>query len=143
MKDVNKVFLIGRLTKSISEENKNYTMVGQTPKASISLAVNRSVKKGDTYSDEANFFDIALWGKRAETLKPYLGKGTQIAVVGELHQERWEKDGKTNSRIVVNADDIQLIGGKGKQGDSSGSKESSGGSSNPQGEMDFPEDVPF
>lgn len=145
MKDINNTILVGRLTRTISDDPKDSGHL-QTGLSYIkfSIAVNSSKKnESGKYEDVPNFFDVQAYGKLAENLKPYLQKGTQVVIKGSLKQERWEKDGKTNSRIVVNADDIQLIGGKGKQGDSSGSKESSGGSSNPQGEMDFPEDVPF
>ena len=55
MTDLNKVYLIGRLTKSVSEDERGFGYVGQTAKAIVSLAVNRSVKKGDKYETEVNY----------------------------------------------------------------------------------------
>lgn len=107
-RDINRVTLVGRLTR---DAELRYTS-GGTPNASFSLAVNRSVKKGDQWTDEASFFDVILWGKMGESLAKYLLKGSQIAVDGELRQERWEKDGQKHSKVQIVADTIQLLGGK-------------------------------
>lgn len=145
MTDLNKIYLIGRLTKSVSEDEKAFGYVGQTAKATVSLAVNRSVKKGDKYENEVNYFYVNIWGKTAENLKPYLNKGTQICVEGSLHQNRWEKDGKKYDRIEINADNIQLLGGK-KEGGSSNVSSSNNAPSAQQGfdpAEGFQEDIPF
>ncbi len=138
MADINHVTLIGRLTR---EAELKYTSGGMAI-ANLSLAVNRRVKKGEQWTEEVSFFEIVLFGKTAEGLKPYLLKGKQIAVEGELKQERWEKDGQSRSKVVINASNVQLLGGNEKQtqqgGQSSGYQaqvEHSAGS--------FPEDIPF
>jgi hypothetical protein len=41
---------------------------------------------------------------------PYLVKGQQLAITGELVQDRWEQDGVKRSRVKVNVADIQLLG---------------------------------
>lgn len=108
MADINNTTIIGRLTRD--------TEIAYTPSgmaiATLSIAINRKVKKGDEWQDEANYFDVKLFGKQAEGLKQYLTKGKQIGVTGYLHQERWEKDGQKMSKVVINANDIQLLGGK-------------------------------
>ena len=76
-----------------NEKDFGYVGNGQA-RANVSIAVNRSRKNGEQWIDEANFFDVTIWGKTAENLKPYLQKGKQIAVDGYLKQDRWEKDGK-------------------------------------------------
>ncbi len=47
------------------------------------------------------------------TVKPYLTKGKQIAIQGSLRQNRWEKDGQKQSRVVIVADSVELLGGNG------------------------------
>ena len=114
MQDVNSIVVIGRLTRDCggSEREFGYLQNG-TCKANISIAVNESKKMADgSYQDYANYFDVTIWGKTAENLKPYLLKGTQIAVSGRLKQDRWEKDGQKQSRIYINAENIELCGGK-------------------------------
>ena len=44
-------------------------------------------------------------------------KGKQIAVEGELHQDRWEQEGqKQEVKVVIHSSNIQLLGGNDKQG---------------------------
>lgn len=107
MQDLNKVFLIGRLTRDME---LNYTS-GGTACGKLGLAVNESRKTSDGQrTDYANYLEVTIWGKSAEALKPYLLKGKPVAIDGHLHQDRWEKEGKKNSKIVIIADNIQLLG---------------------------------
>ena len=106
--DINRVIIIGHLTR---DEEVTYTPGGMAI-GKISVAVNRRVKKGQDWVDEANYFDVSIFGKQAEGLKPYLTKGKQIAVDGFLKQDRWEKDGQKHSAVKIVANDIQLLGGR-------------------------------
>lgn len=108
MSNTNILALVGRLTR---DAELSYTNNG-TAKAAFSIAVNRSVKKGDAWTDEASFFDLTLWGKTAEGLAKYMAKGQLVAVQGSLKQERWEKDGQKQSRVAIHVDNIELLGGK-------------------------------
>ena len=63
-----------------------------------------------------SFFDLALFGKRAEGLNQYLTKGQQVAVEGSLTQDRWEQDGNKRSKVKIIANNIQLLGGRGQGG---------------------------
>lgn len=107
MKDLNRVVLIGRLTK---DAELRYS-AGGTCFARFSLAVNRSRKTETGYTDEVSFFDCDMAGKTAESLSTYLRKGKQIAVEGELVQQRWQQDGQNKSRVTVFVNQLQLLGG--------------------------------
>ncbi len=106
--DINHVIEIGHLTR---DAEVTYTPVGMAV-GKISIAVNRRVKKGQEWVDEANYFDVSIFGKQAESLKQFLTKGKQIAVDGFLKQDRWEKDGQKHSAVKIIANDIQLLGGR-------------------------------
>lgn len=107
--------------------------------------------------DEVNYFDLTIWGKTAENLKPYLTKGKQVAVEGHLKQDRWEKDGQKFSKVSIVADNIQLLGGKGENASGSyAGNQASGAYQQPQqgyaqtqaqgfaaSADEFPEDIPF
>jgi single-strand DNA-binding protein len=109
MNDINNVTLVGRLTR---DAELKYT-TGGTAISKPSIAVNRSVKKGDEWTSEASFIELEIWGKTAESLCQYLAKGQQVAVTGELKQDRWQdKDGGNRSKVVVTVRSIQLLGGK-------------------------------
>ncbi len=116
--DLNMVALIGRLTR---DAELRYTTSGSAL-CNFSIAVNRRVKKGEQWLDEASFLDITLWGKQGENLNKYLLKGGQVAIQGSLKQDRWEKDGAKMSKVSVHVEDIQLLGGK-PQGGNSGASE--------------------
>ncbi len=162
MTDLNHVTLIGRLTR---DAELKYTPNGFAI-SNFSIAVNRRRKNGEQWVEEANFFDITLYGKSAESLKQYLIKGKQVAVDGELRQDRWEQDGQPRSRVVIAANNIQLLGGGGSSSQGSygaGNKSASYDKGsytadypakseaqnfdapNPYGgnDADFPEDIPF
>ena len=106
--DLNRVILVGRLTR---DAELQYTNSGWAI-TKMGLACNRRRKQGDQWVDEANFFDVTLFGKRGESLSQYLQKGQQIAVEGQLKQDRWEQDGMKRSKVVVEATNIQLLGGR-------------------------------
>ncbi len=109
MKDINTVTLTGRLTRAMEIK---YTPSG-VPVGKFSLAVNRNKKQGDKWVDEASFFECALFGKSSESLAQYLIKGKQVAISGEMRQERWtSQDGQNQSRVVVVISSISLMGSK-------------------------------
>lgn len=105
--DTNIVVLVGRLTR---ESELRFTNSG-TAVGRFSLAVNRMKRSGEQREEEVSFFDITVWGKQAEVLNPYLTKGRQVCVQGELRQSRWEQEGQSRSRVEVVANNIQLLGG--------------------------------
>ena len=54
-----------------------------------------------------------LFGKRADSLAPYLVKGQQVAITGEVKLHEWtNKAGETKQSLEVNVQDVTLIGGK-------------------------------
>jgi single-strand DNA-binding protein len=150
MADINHVVLVGRLTR---DAELKYTSGGQAV-CKFSVAVNRRKKNGDQWEDEANYFDVVLWGRQGESLNQYLVKGKSVGVDGELRQDRWQQDGQNRSKVEIVANNIQLLGGNpGGGGGSSGSGQ--GGSSQPRnndgadqapppaGEDNFADDIPF
>jgi single-strand DNA-binding protein len=124
MADINHVTLIGRLTR---DAELRYTAGGQAV-CKFSIAVNRRRKNGDQWEDEANFFDIVLWGRQGEALNQYLVKGKMIGLEGELRQDRWQQDGQNRSKVEIVANNLQLLGGGGSGGGGNWQAGNSGGS---------------
>ncbi len=151
MSDINVIVLIGRLTR---DSELKYTPSG-LPICRFSIAVNRSKKQDDQWVDEPHYFDIEFYGKSAEGLSKYLLKGRQVAVHGELRQDRWEKDGQQRSKVVIVAATIRPLGsppqGSGDAGgrryasDSVASKPESSNGQTPAspGVDEFTDDIPF
>ena len=90
---------------------------GGTALLKYSRAVNRSQKKGDGWEEYVSYFDVTVWGSRAESLNKNLAKGKRVAVKGYLDQQSWtDKEGKNQSRVVIVADSVQHFGGNQQQG---------------------------
>ena len=138
MADINRVILVGRLTR---DAELKYTNSGLQI-CNFSLAINRRRKNGDQWIDEANFFDCVLMGRSAEAIHRYLVKGKQIGVDGELRQDRWEQDGQRRSKVIVHCNNVQLLGGPGGPGGGGGERSQASGPSEDYGSS-FEDDVPF
>lgn len=147
MADINRVILVGRLTR---DAELKYTATGQAV-CKFSVAVNRRRKNGDQWEDEANFFDVVLWGRQGESLNQYLQKGKLIGIDGELRQDRWQQDGQNRSKVEIVAGNIQLLGGNPGTAASGGQSGQSGGAwqsksnedSLPSSDDNFTDDIPF
>jgi len=137
MADLNHVVLIGRLTR---DAEIKYTAGGQAV-CKFSIAVNRRRKNGDQWEDEANFFDIVVWGRQGESLHPYLLKGKMVGVDGELRQDRWQQDGQNRSKVEIVAGYLQLLGG-GQSQDRQGSRQNNDNSASRTPGDDASHDAP-
>ena len=138
--DLNNYSVIGRMTRDLDERAFAYTPNGKA-RLNISIAVN------DGYGDNqyTSYFDVVVWGKTAENIKPYLGKGKQLCINGRLRQDRWESNGQVNSRVVIVAETVQLLGGRDNGAGSGGNYQQPAQQQVPayNNGGDFPEDIPF
>lgn len=119
MSDINKVLIIGRLTRDIEiKRTNNGGFVGK-----FSLASNRKEKSGDTWTEKPGFFDCVVFGKSAEILKQYTRKGSKLCVDGSLRWSSWEgTDGKKQSKVEIHVEGFQFLDAKpqGEQGEPQG-----------------------
>ncbi|MFC2140261.1 single-stranded DNA-binding protein [Candidatus Auribacterota bacterium] len=108
MANLNKVFLIGNLTK---DPELRYTP-GGSPVVDLDLATSRTyVTKTGEKKEEVCFVRIVAWGRQAETCGEYLSKGSPIFAEGRLHLDSWEtQEGEKRSRLKVHAQRIQFLG---------------------------------
>ena len=105
---LNKVFLIGRLTR----DPEIRFLPSGTQITTFSIAVNRRFRVGEDWREETYYFDIETFGNLAERLGKQLNKGTQILVEGQLRQDRWKtSSGENRSKIKIVADKVNMIGG--------------------------------
>lgn len=139
--DLNNYSVIGRMTRDLDERAFSYTPNGKA-RLNISIAVN------DGYGDNqyTSYFDVVVWGKTAENIKPYLGKGKQICINGRLRQDRWDgNDGAKHSRVVIVAETVQLLGGRDNGAGSGGNYQQPAQQQAPEYDNggEFSEDIPF
>lgn len=108
---MNKVFLIGRLTK---DPELRYTP-SNVASTTFSLAVNRNFTNQNGVR-EADFINIVMWRKQAETAKKYLSKGSLIAVEGRIQTRNYDgADGKKVYVTEVIADNFEFLESKGQR----------------------------
>ena len=102
---MNKVFLIGRLTR---DPELRYTS-SNLPVATFSLAVNRNFTS-QSGEREADFINILVWRKQAENVKNYLTQGSQVAIDGRIQTRTYDgEDGKKRYITEVVADNVQFL----------------------------------
>ena len=55
----------------------------------------------------------SMFGKRAESVAPYLKKGQQVAISGELSERKWtNKEGVEQTSLEVRVGELTLVGAK-------------------------------
>lgn len=104
---MNKVFLIGRLTKDAEIKVIPST---QQSVAKFNLAIDKGKKDGKDLG--ADFIPCVAFGKTAEVVEKYTKKGSQIAVDGSITTGSYEKDGKKVYTFDVLVSRIELLGTK-------------------------------
>jgi len=104
--------MMGNLTR---DPEIRYTPAGKAV-CNLSIANNRIYTKNGEKVQEVSFFDVEVWGAMAENCTKYLKKGSGIIVEGRLRQDRWEKDGKTQSRVRIAANNVHFMPKKGEGG---------------------------
>lgn len=109
MAQLNKVFLIGNLTR---DPEVRYTAKGDAV-CDMSMATNRSWKtESGEDKEEVCFVTVIVWGKRAEAAGKYLTKGSPVFIEGRLEFSSWEKEGVKRSALKVHAENVQFLSSK-------------------------------
>lgn len=105
---VNKVVLIGRLTRDPNELRNSNS--GDALFSSFTLAVDNASSKEDS---KTNFIPVVVFNRTAEFVCNYARKGALVAVDGRLQQRSYQnKEGKTVYVVEVVADSVQLLESK-------------------------------
>ena len=129
MANLNKVILIGRLTRD--PETRAFQNGGMVAKIGFAVTNRKKNTQTGQWEDEPMFIDIEVFnrgetGKLADLVRDRCRKGSQIMVEGRLHLDSWEKDGQKRTKHKIVADNIQLLDPR--QDGGGGGGEYSGGS---------------
>lgn len=101
---MNSVVMIGRLTK---DPEVRYTQ-GQKAVARFSIAINRGKDK-DGKDLGADYPSIVAFGKTAELVEKFLGKGRLVGIQGRINTGSYEKDGKKYYTTDILADRVEFL----------------------------------
>ncbi len=119
---LNSVNIMGNLTR---DPELKYLPSGKSVCA-ISIANNRVYTSKGEKVTEVSYFDVDVWGPAGENCAKYLTKGSGIIVEGRLRQDRWEKDGKTQSRVRIMANSVHFMPKRDGSGGQSASAQAEG-----------------
>lgn len=105
---VNKIMISGNLTR---DPELRYTPGGAAI-IKFSVATNRRYKSQDGEPrKEVCYFDVTMFGKRAEVINKYFIKGSPIYIEGRMKYEQWEDSaGNKRNRLVVIAENFEFAG---------------------------------
>lgn len=153
---LNKAFIIGNLTR----DPELKAIPSGIKVCSFSVATNRVWKdKNGARQESADYHNVVVFGRQAETVAQYMKKGSQVMVEGRMQTRSWD-DAATNTkkyRTEVIADRVQFgsTGGGAKSGGSYDQSSKSSNQSQPQEKeeeldtIEYPdeqinaEDIPF
>ena len=137
MAGVNKVFLVGNLG---SDPEMRYTASG-TAVCKFSLATSRRFTGKDGQKQEkTEWHRIVAWGKLGEICGQYLAKGKQVVIEGRIDYGSYEKDGVKHYTTDIVAENMQMLGSPGGQGNRA--QEPEPGFGPPEGGVPD-DDIPF
>ncbi len=111
MASVNKVFLMGNLTR---DPELRYTTNGVAV-ADLGVAVNRAyTTKDGERREEVTFIDVTVWNRQAENCCQFLKKGRPIHVEGYLKLDSWDDktSGEKRTKLKVEAENVQFLGSR-------------------------------
>jgi single-strand DNA-binding protein len=100
---MNRVTLTGRLTANPETRTTN----NGTHVAALRLAVQRPRKDGADQG--ADYVDITVFGRQADTCEQYLAKGRRVAVDGHLHHSEWDSDNGRRQKLEVIARNVEFL----------------------------------
>lgn len=69
-----------------------------------------AVKAGYGDKESTIWARCSMFGKRGESVLPYLLKGQLVGITGELSTREWEKDGQKHTSVEVRVGDLSLLG---------------------------------
>ena len=132
---MNLIVLKGRL---IADPEVKKVGANQTTVCEFCVATDRRFEK-----DKTDFINCQAWGNTGEFIGKYFGKGKEIALVGELHIDKYEKDGENRYLTRVKVDNVEFCGSKNDNDSNSEKSNSSPATPADFEEIDDDEDLPF
>ena len=107
MASLNKVIIIGRIGK---DPEVRHTQSGQSV-ASFSVATDESYKdQSGQKVEKTEWHRITAWGKQAEFIGNYLGKGRLVYIEGKIETRKWtDNNGQERYTTEIKADRVQAL----------------------------------
>lgn len=109
--DLNKVMLIGRVTK----DPEIRTITSGQSVATFSLVTNRQwTDQAGAKQEKAEFHNVVAWRKLAEIIQQYVKKGSKLYIEGRLETRSWDDpQGVKKYRSEIVTDNMIMLDSKG------------------------------
>lgn len=106
---INRVFLAGNLTRDPSLRATPSGM--QILELGLAVSERRKNQQTGEWDSVPQYFDLKVFGARAEALGRILTKGTHISIEGHLHWSQWEdkNSGQKRSKVEVIVDELEIM----------------------------------
>jgi single-strand DNA-binding protein len=113
MANLNKVMLIGRLTRD--PEVRTFSNGGKVAKFGFAVNNRKKNTQSGQWEDVPVFLDVEVFnrgefGKQADLVEQNLRKGRQVFLEGHLRMDTWDgQDGQKRSKLMVVVDNFQYL----------------------------------
>jgi single-strand DNA-binding protein len=114
MANLNKVLLIGRLTRD--PEMRTFSTGGKVAKFGFAVNNRRKNAQSGQWEDDPVFLDVEAFNRGesgrqlADLVEQYLKKGHQAYVEGHLQLDQWtSKEGEKRQKLKIVLDNLQFL----------------------------------
>ena len=153
---VNKVILIG----NVGQDPETRYMPSGKAVTNLRIATSESWKDKQTgeQREQTEWHTVVMYDRLAEIAAEYLKKGSQVYVEGKLRTRKWQdKEGRDRYTTEINANEMQMLGGRAGGGGQGGGCDFGGGETRARpapsggsrapvsetGSTEFDDDIPF
>jgi len=108
---VNKVILIG----NVGQDPETRYMPNGKAVTNLRVATSESWKDKQTgeQREQTEWHTIVMYDRLAEIAAEYLKKGSQVYIEGKLRTRKWQdKEGRDRYTTEINANEMQMLGGR-------------------------------
>jgi len=110
MRGINKAILVG--TVGNAPESRVLPSGGSV--VTFSLATSESWKDKNTgeQQEKTEWHRVQAFGKLADIIGQYVGKGSKLYIEGKIHTRSWEQDGVKRYSTEITANEMQMLDSK-------------------------------
>jgi single-strand DNA-binding protein len=111
---INRVIIVGRLTRDCELR----ALPSGASVCNLRIACNSARKDADGggFIERPNYFDVSVYGARAESVSRYVSRGSRVAIDGRLEWREWETpESERRQAVSIVADTVQFLDGSGQR----------------------------
>jgi single-strand DNA-binding protein len=101
---MNRVTLLGRIGRDPELKSSGLCV--------FSVATHERERREEGVVEHTEWHHVVTFGRLAEVVAEYVGKGEQVLVEGKLRLRKWEHEGKAYYRTEVVASSVEFLGGR-------------------------------